>query len=280
MNLQLAKFLSRIAGKVSPAFQYSLSYFHNRGRFPNLKKPNNLSEIIGYQMITGEINKFSTFADKVKVREHITSWGLVQYLPKLYGVWDRFDDVDFNQLPNQFALKTNHGAGGNYICFDKSKMNKEKAKKIIDDSLTKIYGGVTETHYSLITPKVFAEELLSENGKLPIDYKFHCCNGIVKGVLLVLERGSGKSKRIFYNENWKRLDIIKDQAATYNIDKPDKYDEMVSIANEICAKFKQVRVDLYYINNRIYIGELTFTPDGGILRSFTLEGLEFLGSAV
>ena len=279
MNLKLAQFLTKATGAISPRLQYSLAYFHNRGRFPNLKNPKNLSEIIGKQMLSGEINQFAKYADKVEVRKYIEEWGLGKYLPKLYGVWDKFDDIDFDELPSSFALKTNHGAGGNYICFDKNKMDKAKAKEIINKSLSKVYGGKTETHYSLIKPKVFAEELLSDNGELPIDYKFHCSNGKVRGVLLVLERGKEQSHRLFYNTNWQNVDIIRQREANYDIEKPAKFEKMIEVAQFICEKFRQVRVDLYYINNKVYIGELTFTPNGGLLYSFSLDGLYYLAGA-
>lgn len=277
MNLKLAQFLTKATGAISPRLQYSLAYFHNRGRFPNLKKPKNLSEIIGKQMLSGEINQFAKYADKVEVRKYIEEWGLGKYLPKLYGVWDKFDDIDFDELPSSFALKTNHGAGGNYICFDKNKMDKAKAKEIINKSLSKVYGGKTETHYSLIKPKVFAEELLSDSGELPLDYKFHCYKGEIKGVLMVLERARGEgSKRLFYNNEWKKLNILKKKEANYEINKPGKLAEMIRLVEDIAKRFKHVRVDLYYVNNNIYIGELTFTPNGGFLRNFTLEGLHYL----
>lgn len=278
MNLKLAEFLTKIIGDISPRLQFSLAYFHNRGCFPNLRNPKNLSEIIGKQMITGEINQFAPYVDKIEVRKYIEKWGLGEYLPKLYGTWNKFEDIDFNTLPNKFALKTNNGCGSNIICFDKKNLDIEKARKVITDGLKIIVGGKTETQYALIKPRILAEELLSENDELPIDYKFHCFNGKVKGILLCLER-SGKDglKLLFYDTNWKREKIFKDEEANYDVKRPEKLEEMLKISSLIASKFKQVRVDLYFVNNKIYIGELTFTPHGGLLRYFTMEGLEYLG---
>lgn len=277
MNIKLAKFLTRITQFISPSLHYSLAYFRQRGRFPNLRNPKNITEIIGVQMLSGEINQYAEYADKVKVRDYLIEWGYEKYLPKLYGVWDSFEAIDFEILPEKFALKTNHGAGGNIICFDKKKLDINNAEKVITKSLNTSYGGKTETHYSLIKPKVFAEELLSDNGELPLDYKFHCYKGEIKGVLMVLERARGEgSKRLFYNNEWKKLNILKKKEANYEINKPGKLAEMIRLVEDIAKRFKHVRVDLYYVNNNIYIGELTFTPDGGFLRNFTLEGLHYL----
>lgn len=278
MNLNTSRKLSRLAGSFSPKLLFQLSYFHNRGRFPNLKSPKNLSEIIGCQMVSGEINQYAPYADKVEMRKYITEWLGEGYLPVLYGVWNHFNEIDFKELPDQFVLKTNHGCNCNIICYDKNKLDLNWVERKIETSLRSVYGGVLETQYSFIKPKVFAEELLSsKNGVLPIDYKFHCLDGKIKGILVCAERGAdGEALKQFYNAEWQKVNIMKHHAAPFDFDKPSGFDDMKKVVNEIAKRFKQVRVDLYFVNNRVYVGELTFTPQGGILRNYTTEGLFYL----
>lgn len=53
--------------------------------------------------------------------------------------------------------------------------------------------------------------------------------------------------------------------------------KMTDIAQLIAKKFEHVRVDLYAIGDKIYIGELTFTPEGGIMSYFTNKAVEAAG---
>lgn len=278
MNIKYARSLSKWVGSISPKLLFQLSYFHNRGKFPNLRSPQNLSEIIGLQMLSGEINQYAPFADKVEMRKYIAEWLGEGYLPILYGVWDHFNEIDFEVLPNQFVLKTNHGCNCNIICYEKNKLDFHWAERKIEDSLKSVYGGVLETQYSFIKPKVFAEELLSgKDDKLPIDYKFHCLGGEIKGILVCAERGDdGEAMKQFYDAEWRKVNIMKRHEAPYNFEKPENFVEMKNVVEEIAKRFKQVRVDLYYVNKHIYVGELTFTPQGGILRNYTTEGLYYL----
>lgn len=278
MNLKLARKLSGIVGGISPKLLFQLSYFHNRGTFPNLKHPKNLSEIIGAQMLSGEINNYSEYVDKIGMRKYIIDWLGEDHLPRLFGVWDSFDAIDFSLLPASFVLKTNHGCNCNIVCFDKESFDKNAAKKMIEKSLSSSYGGALETQYRSIKPRVFAEELLSEDGKsLPMDYKFHCFNGQINGILMCASRGEdGEALKRLYSPDWENVDVMKAHKAPFDFEKPKEFDEMKELVCIIASKFKQVRVDMYDVNGHIYVGELTFTPQGGILRNFTMEGLYYL----
>lgn len=277
MNLKVSNFLYKKIGTISPSLYYHLAYFHNHNRWPNLRNPKDLSEVIGRQCITGEINQYGVYADKVAVREYIEKWVGDCYLPTLYGVWNSFDDVDFDVLPKGFALKTNHGCGGNVICFDKDKLDYSSAKQIIDSAMSMNFGSITETQYSNIPRKVFAEQLISDNGELPIDYKFHCWKGSIMSVLCCVERGKeGHVKLKNYDANWNPMHILKKYEAPLNVSKPSNFDEMKEVATKIAKNFLHVRVDLYSLNGKTYVGELTFTPEGGLMRYYTRQGLLLL----
>lgn len=144
-------------------------------------------------------------------------------------------------------------------------------------------GGRQESHYRLIKPLVYAEELLEEPGvKQLFDYKFMCCDHEIKFIFFASERGVADtgSKFSAYSTDWKKLDYMRGpEASTKDYPCPPQAEiqEMITIAQTIAQKFEHVRVDLYDIKGKIYIGELTFTLEGGIMDYFTNEGVEAAG---
>ena len=207
-------------------------------------------------------------AGRVGVREYVKEKGYENLLIKTYGVFDRFEDIDFDKLPNAFALKTTHSSQMNYICFDKSKINYDELKKKFDKYLKTNYGKKTvELHYSPIKPQIIIEELMLENGKLPTEYKIHVFNGKAKSLYVVTSRGIDIRYNNYYIDwtpfdgsqfnGWKKTD--------YPLEKPKNFDEMIKISEDLASPFPFVRVDLYDIDGTIYFSELTFTPAKGTL---------------
>ena len=210
----------------------------------------------------------SKCAGRVGVREYVKEMGYDELLIKTYGVYDRFEDIDFDKLPNQFAMKCSHGCAMNYICYDKSKIDYVSLKKQFKKWLKTNYGKKTvELHYSRIKPQIIIEELMLENGKLPTEYKIHVFNGVAKNLYVVTSRGVDIRYNNYYIDwtpfdgsqfnGWKKTD--------YPLKKPSNFDEMVVISERLASKFPFVRVDLYNINGKIYFSEMTFTPAKGTL---------------
>lgn len=263
-----------------PRFYIRAAYFYNRRKLPNLKNPKNLSEIILSSIDSGEIIKFTDYVDKLKVREILSYWGYSDYLTKIYGIWDSFDQIDFGKLPESFALKTNHGCGSHYICPKKSQMNIAEAQITLNKAISKNFGNV-EAQYRYIDPKIFCEEYIDDGlGKSPTDYKFHCFNGEVKCILVVSERKEGSYKRQVYNEKWEAMPhyINPKFRSNFEATKPLNLELMSQIATDISKKFKFVRVDFYDLGDRVIIGELTFSPQGGVMSTFTIEALNEMSS--
>lgn len=273
----IKSYLNVVSYSISPKLSLTISYLHNRYHFPDFKNPKDLSEIIMSEIISGEVLKYSPYVDKVKVREYIQEWGLGEYLPKLYGVWDNIDEINFEKLPPTFALKRNNGCGGHYFCHSKVDVNLAKMK--LKESGVSTYGG-REPQYANIIPKIYAEELLGSAQNMPIDYKFLCCDGKVNCCLVCSERSSSV-KLSTYSINWIKLDwIVGSEKSFCDFECPPNFDKMVNIAQQIAAKFTHVRVDLYNLNGKIYIGELTFTPQGGLLNYFSNTAIKKLGHTI
>ena len=204
----------------------------------------------------------------------------------LLGVWDSFDQINFDTLPNQFVLKTNHASGQIIVCKDKAKFNKKKAKKNFDRWLSDCWSEVyatCELHYRDIPRKIIAEQYLVQLGSSPDDYKFYCFGGKVAFVQAM--RGRDVTAHItashrFYDLDWKRLDFTYTGHPTYEkeFDKPKNLDLMVQLAERLSAPFCYVRVDFYNLDGKIYFGELTFTSESGSMEWKPAEANERLGA--
>jgi len=282
---KIKKFFANLTSFIGVEFYYCLSYFHNRGRWLHLKHPTNLSEFIISQIVSGEINKYAIYADKYRVRDFVAERGLQHILTKLYGHWTDANNIDFNALPNQFVLKQNAGCGLNIICFDKSKLDiQESVEKLNSWMKIKTFAR-SEPHYDKIEKCLIAEEFIQDGFyNLPTDYKFMCVDGKPHHILVVSERKGRDYKLYTYNLHWEKLDLLTKEKGHNDSDipKPKNLDKMVEYATILSQGFKYVRVDLYDTGDKVFFGELTFTPHGGLLRYYTLKALEemwnFLGT--
>ena len=227
------------------------------------------TEKMQWEKIENKDPRKTMLADKHAVRNWVANLVGEDYLIPELGVWSKFDDIDFDKLPNQFVLKTNHGTGTNYIVKDKSKMNIKEARKKFNDWMKMDFGYFNgfETHYSNIVPQIMAEEYLeTEYGELQ-DYKFLCFNGEPYYCWVDLGRYS-KHTRNVYDLEW---NLQPWNQATYGvykepIPKPLNYDKMIDLVRILCKDFAQVRVDLYNVAGKIYFGEMTFTNGRGFDR--------------
>lgn len=255
-----------------------LRYYKQRKRFPNLKNPTDISEILISRILSNEIDKYADLADKIKVREYIKSKGLGNILLEHYGYWDDANKININDLPEKFVLKLNNSGGGKniFVCRDKAIFNIDEAKSHLNKALKcrqKI-----ETHYNLITPMILCEELIDcDNGLLPIDYKFTCINGNIEEIKICSERET-HYKVATKDINWNNINTAKKEClmSTEPI-KPQNLDKMIEIAKILSSDFDFVRVDLYEYKNSVRFGELTFTPAGGIIPTSTDNAIKYFG---
>ena len=188
-----------------------------------------------------------------------------EHLIPLLGCWDRFDEIDFDALPNQFVLKTNNGSGTNLIVKDKSKLNLKRTRQLVQDWLDTdfAYYNPFEHQYTAIPPKIIAEKYMeTETGDLP-DYKFLCFNGKPYYCWVDVNRYTNHQRAV-YDMDW----VLQPWNQRYGeckteIPCPDNFQEMKRLATILAEGFAHVRVDLYDINGKIYFGEMTFTNGSG-----------------
>ena len=181
-------------------------------------------------------------------------------------MWDRFDDIDFDTLPDQFVLKANHGSGWNIIVQDKEQLDLEATRAKFNNWMKKNFAFCNglELHYKNIEPKIIAEQYISPDHNSLNDYKFFCFNGNIELIWVDANRYEGQHIRNIYSPDWKLLPVTKDYPNDNSLNlQPEYYEKMSELARTLSNGLICVRVDFYEVEGKIYFGEMTFTSGSG-----------------
>ena len=263
-----------------------LYYRLRTGRKLNMKNPTTFNEKIQWMKFNYRFPLQSVVSDKLLVRDYVKEKIGKEYLIPLLGKWKKFDEIDFDMIPDQFVLKCNHDSGGLVVCRDKSALDYKKAKNKIEKSLeSNFYTIGREYQYRNIKPMILCEKFISENGKVPMDYKIYCFNGKPDVMLVCRNRFSNdshKAEYLFYDQNWKFLTWIKgdEKKKDPKLPRPENLDEMLEVAKKLSEDFIYARIDLYNVNGKIYFGEITLSPNSGFYSGLTEETDRILGEKI
>lgn len=265
LRFKILEMLDFIPDKLMIKMQYRIK----TGRSLNLDNPQRYTEKIQWYKLYYRDLLMTRCSDKYQVRSYVEEKGLGEYLTKLYGVYEKTEDIDFSKLPDSFAIKYTNGSGANYFVHDKKKEDLDKLREIANKWLKKRkanYG--REWSYYNVTPRIIIEELLErdENNDIP-DYKFFCFNGKVKYLYVMVDYVDNheNGRCSFFTPEWEQLPYKRSEYKAINrkIPKPKNFDKMIEIAEILSEDFPHVRVDLYNIKGRIVFGELTFYTASG-----------------
>ncbi len=260
----------KFSANISPEFSAKAHYYIKFKKKLNLRNPTNFNEKIQWLKFNeykGDI--YTLCADKYKVREYIISKGCGEILNELYGVYDNPQAIDYDALPEKFALKCNHGAGYNIICDNKSALNIEKTNKKLNEWMKQDFSShFVEPQYKKIERKILCEKFIeNEYGGFPDDYKFYCFNGKPYAVMVCIGREKGTPKFYYFDMDWNPLpfedtiELINDNQLP---EMPEGFHKMKEYAFKLATDFKFVRADFYLLNGQVIFGELTFTPSAGL----------------
>ena len=275
-----------------PVLMAKMRYRKILGRSLNLKNPKDLNEKIHWLSLYSDTSEWTRCADKYAVREFVEERGAGNTLVKLYGKWDKVEEIDWDALPKSFVLKTTNGSGTVMVVKDKAKLNIPETISLLQKWLKMTIGQeTTETHYCGIVPRLIAEEYVEqseEDNKIStslIDYKIWCFNGKAYYIWTCTNRVLGSTYVSMFDRDWNyhpEMSIFNKhyREAKTLVPKPAKLKEMLEVAEKLSAGFPEVRVDLYYTNNKIYFGELTFTSLGGTMDFYTEKALLEMGAKV
>lgn len=243
-----------------------LKWCQIRGLSFNIDHPKTFNEKIQWMKLHDSTPIKTRLADKYLVREWVKEKIGEKYLIPLIGVYDKFEDIDFDKLPNRFVMKCNHGCAYNIIVTDKNNFDIADAKAKINKWMRYNYAfRGCELHYMNIPHKIIIEEYIENNGGDLYDYKFWCFNGKVKYIQFLSERYIDGLKMAFYDMKWKKQTFVYDHPLDKKtIKKPDNLNKMVRLAETLSKDFNHVRVDFYRLNDgTILFGEMTFSSASG-----------------
>jgi len=232
----------------------------------NLDNPKTFNEKINWYKLNYFDEKMILVTDKVTVDEYVKSKNLDYILIKKLKIYDDINQIKYEDLPVKFVMKINSDSGGVWVCRNLTqkefKKNIKKLRKKMNVDYSKY---LCEWNYKDIQPKIIIEELIDTgNNNPPNDYKFFCFYGEPRFLFVASDRPSN-TKFDFYDMDWNYLDVKNHYPnSSKPINRPDSLDEMIEICRILSSDFPHVRVDLYYENNKIYFGELTFFHFSGL----------------
>jgi hypothetical protein len=234
------------------------------GYEPNLDSPQTFNEKLAWLKLHHRKPVLTKMADKYEVKKLVAEIIGEQYVVPCYGVWNSFDEIDFDKLPNQFVLKATHDSGGVTICLDKSSFDIEGARIKLEKQLQRdFFWAGREWPYKNIPHRIIADQLLDDHsGRELRDYKFWCFNG--KPTYMYITNKGKVVEEYFYDMDYNVVDINHGFPRTVpDYQKPEGFDTMKELAKKLSVGMPFVRVDFFQVDGKIYFGEFTFFDWGG-----------------
>lgn len=248
---------------LSREFKEKLMMAPRVGYWPRISSPRSFNEKIMYRKIHTSKEVYGELADKVEVRKYVKNKIGEKILNKIYEVRYEATNLEFESLPNEFIIKT--GNKGVIIVDDKKECDLEAVREKCKRKIKESYGvDKGEYWYGWDDPKIIVENRLKDDKwGIPLDFKFFVFGGRVEYIEVDFNRFSNH-ERSMYKRNWKRAEFEYEYPRGPDIEKPDRLDEMISIAETLGENFSFVRIDLYSPNDeKVVFGEMTFAPEGG-----------------
>ncbi len=257
-----------------------LYHYAITGKKLNLDNPKTYSEKCQWMKLYYQRPELTTMVDKYDVKKYVADRIGSEYVVECYGVWDKFDDIDFDKLPNQFVLKGTGSSGGLYVCKDKKKFDKSKAKEILEKDINRNYYALyREWAYKNVKPRIIAERYLDSLLKEDtIEYKITCMGGVVQTVTIctgIAHAAYELRHNDNYSRDWKRQNWYARYTPTgKEFKKTPEIEKLIELSEKLTQGIPQVRADWYIHNGQIYFGELTFYTWAG-WPMFTPESYDY-----
>lgn len=261
----LMRFFETFSKLITDEKHSKLLFWVMFGYFPDLNHPKTMNEYICSTKISDEKLSYWIYTDKYEVRKYVEKSIGDQYLNNVIGIYDTFQEINFDKLPMAFALKATHGSSYNIIVSDKRKLDIKQAEKKFNKWLKEnFYYKDREKNYKNIKPRIMCDEFLRpQNGELE-EYKLFCFKGKV-GFIQHNKQINGKRYDNIFDSEWELLPVKYGYDGFENDAKPINGDELIYVAEKLADPFEFVRVDLYNVDGKIVFSELTFHSGGGLI---------------
>lgn len=267
-NLIATALLARCGRLLPDSWFLRIKYFQVFGKILNLKNPKTFNEKLQWLKLYDRKPEYTVMVDKIEAKKWVADRIGDEYIIPTLGVWDSAEEIDFDSLPNQFVLKTNHDSGAVIICKDKSKFNIDEARKKLAASLKRDYYILgREWPYKDVKRRILAEKyMVDESGYELKDFKIFCFDGKPAFIQVDFDRFADSGhKRNLYSTNWEILDFQYGYPSvrSHTIERPVNLEEMLQCASTLSKGHPFLRVDFYSINGSSKFGETTFFPECG-----------------
>lgn len=256
--------------RILPDKKYiQLFYLYRFKKKIDLEKPVTFNEKLNWLKLNDRRNIYTTMVDKYEVKKYVSGIIGEEYTIPTLGIYNNFEEIDFDSLPNRFVIKCTHDSGGIVICKDKTNLDINKSRKIINRCLKmNYYYSSREWPYKNVKPRIMIEPYLEDKEKKElVDYKFFSFNGATKYIFIATNRqGIGKTFFDFYDIDFNHLNLTNGHPMNPKTpDKPLNYEKMIQLANKLSEGFPHIRVDFYEVDGKVYLGELTLYHNGGLV---------------
>jgi hypothetical protein len=252
---------------ISDRLYIQLRYWLTFGRKPDLIHPKTYTEKIQWLKLYDTRSEYTHLSDKYAVRSYISELVGESYLVPLLGVFEKIEDIPFQDLPPKFVLKATHGCGWNIMCHAKDRLDIPRVKRQLKTWLSSnYYQRGRETVYKNISPRIICEEMLPLPPDGLPDFKFVCFSGKAQYIQIDSDRFTNHTQS-FYDLDWRRLPFeCAYPSCARDYAPPSRLKEMIELAECLADNIPLVRVDQYLVEGQIYIGEMTFSPGNGFFR--------------
>lgn len=276
------KFIKKITHIIPDKVYLKLIFRKKMNKKLNLKNPKTFNEKLQWLKLYDRRPEYTKMVDKYEVKKYVADVIGKEYIIPTLGIYNKFEDIDFNKLPKQFVIKCTHDSGGIVICKDKDKLNITEAKQKINNSLKEnyyYYG--REWPYKNVKPRILIEQYMEDKNNKRVDnnfgeevydlpdYKYFVFNGKCRLMFVATGRQSKTETCFdFYDEKFNHLPFTNGHPNSDDkINKPKNFEKMIALSEEIAKKINcsQVRVDFYEINDKVYFGEITFCHWSGLV---------------
>ena len=168
----------------------------------NFKNVNTFNEKLQWLKLNDRKDIYTTMVDKYEVKKYVANIIGEKYIIPTLGVYNSFNEIDFEKLPQKFVMKCTHDSGSTIVCKNKKKFNIQDAKKKINKALkNNYYYGGREWPYKNVAHKILIEKYIIDDrlGELR-DYKIFCFNGKVRLFKIDFDRFSNHRANYYDKE--------------------------------------------------------------------------------
>lgn len=234
----------------------------------NIRNPQTFNEKLQWLKIYNRKPKYTQLVDKYEVKKYVGKKIGENYVIPTLGLWKDFDEIEFDKLPERFVLKCTHDSGSVVIVDKKGEMDLQQMRKKLSTALgTNYFWSQREWPYKNVPRRIMAEVYMSDSVQGGInDYKFLCFDGVVRMIFTCTERYSKEGLKVtFFDTDWNQMSFERHYPSSKKIiEKPKSLACMIELAEQMSRGIPFVRIDFYEIESKVYFGEITFFPGGGM----------------